>query len=139
MPDADKLRAKGRKEGVDFVVAKKTLLTRALKEIGLELTKDQFEGSVLTSIGYEDEVAPAKLIAGLAKEKEAMKMLGGILEGKFVDAAAVKTLAKLPGKQELLAKMVGSLNAPLSGFVNVLAGNLRSFVYALNAIAKSKS
>lgn len=66
-------------------------------------------------------------------------MLGGILEGKFVDAAAVKTLAKLPGKQELLAKMVGSLNAPLSGFVNVLAGNLRSFVYALNAIAKSKS
>ena len=139
MPDADKLRAKGRKEGVDFVVAKKTLLTSALKEIGLELTKDQFEGSVLTSIGYEDEVAPAKLIAGLAKEKEAMKMLGGILEGKFVDAAAVKTLAKLPGKQELLAKMVGSLNAPLSGFVNVLAGNLRSLVYALNAIAKSKS
>ena len=139
MPDADKLRAKGRKEGVDFVVAKKTLLTRALKEIGLELTKDQFEGSVLTSIGYEDEVAPAKLIAGLAKDKQTMKMLGGILEGKFVDAAAVKTLAKLPGKQELLAKMVGSLNAPLSGFVNVLAGNLRSFVYALNAIAKSKS
>src|SRR3989338_5435112 len=85
MPDADKLRAKGRKEGVDFVVAKKTLLTRALKEIGIEATTDQLEGSVLTSIGYEDEVAPAKLIAGLAKEKEAMKMLGGILEGKFVE------------------------------------------------------
>jgi large subunit ribosomal protein L10 len=139
MPDADKLRAKGRKEGVDFVVAKKTLLARALKEAGIETTTDQFEGSILTSIGYQDEVAPAKLIAGLTKEKETIKMLGGVLEGKLVDAAAVKTLAKLPGKTELLAKMVGSLNAPISGFVNVLAGNLRALVYALNAIKESKT
>ena len=139
MPDADKLRVKGRKEGVDFVVAKKTLLARALKEAGIETSKDQFEGSILTSIGYQDEVSPAKLVAELAKEKESIKMLGGILEGKLVDAAAVKQLAKIPGKTELLAKMVGSLNAPLSGFVNVLAGNLRLLVYALNAIKEAKS
>lgn len=139
MPDADKLRAKGRKQGVDFVVTKKTLLLRALKDVGIEPPEGSLQGSILTSIGFEDEVAPAKLIAELIKEKEAIKMIGGILEGKLVDAASVKQLAKLPGKQELLAKLVGSLNAPVSGFVNVLAGNLRAFVYALNAVKESKA
>lgn len=138
MADADKLRAQGRKEGVELMVAKKTLLARALEKAGLNLSVDAFPGSILTTIGFKDEVAPAKMMAAYAKERETVKIAGGILEGKLVDAAAIKTLAKLPGKLELYAKLVGTLNAPISGFVNVLSGNLRGLVVALSAIKEAK-
>lgn len=120
MEDADKMRAQGRKEGVEFVVAKKTLLVRALKDAGLDIPSDTFEGSILTAFGMQDEVAPAKLIAALSKDRESIKIVGGLMEGKTVDAAYIKTLAKLPSKKELYAKLVGSIYAPVSGFVRVL-------------------
>jgi large subunit ribosomal protein L10 len=139
MPDADKLRAAGRQQDVGVAVTKKTLLNRALKEAGLQIDVKDLPGSVLTTMGFSDEVAAAKIVAALAKEKEGVKFVGGVLEGKLMTAEAVAALSKLPGKQELLAKVVGSLNAPVSGFVNVLSGNLRKFVYALNAIKESKT
>jgi large subunit ribosomal protein L10 len=138
MADADKLREKGREQGVTSFVAKKTLLERALKEAGIEADMAKMEGSLLTSVGFEDEVSAAKIIAAFAKDREAIKMVGGVLEGKLVDAKAVKTLATLPSKEELLAKLVGSLNAPVFGFVNVLAGNLRGLVTVLGAIKDKK-
>ncbi len=139
MADADALRRKGREEGVELSITKKTLLLRALENSGIEANKDQFEGSILTSFGLSDEVAPAKIIADFAKEHEGIKIIGGILEGRLVGADAIKQLATLPSKEELLAKLVGSINAPRAGFVNVLAGNLRSFVYALHAIKEAKA
>lgn len=139
MDDANELRTKGREQGVELGITKKTLLIHALKEMGIETDKNVLEGSIVTTFGYEDEVSPAKLMAEFAKDRDGIELVGGILEGKLVDAAAVQALAKLPGKQELLAKLVGSLNAPTSGFVNVLAGNLRGLVYALNAIKESKA
>lgn len=138
MKDADALRTKGRNEGVEFVVTKKTLLARALEAAGIAASVDHLEGSVLTSIGFQDEVAPAKLLAAFGKDREGIKILSGILEGKQLDAVTVKTLAKLPSKQELLGKLVGSLNAPTSGFVNVLAANLRGFLRVLDAIKGTK-
>lgn len=141
MEDADKLRAKGREVGVKSFVAKKTLLERALKEAGVEVDISGLDGSILTSVGSADEVSGAKLIAAFLKERKdnPMKMVGGILEGKLMDAASVNTLAKLPGKQELLGQLVGTLNAPVSGFVNVLAGNLRGLVTVLGAIKDQKT
>ncbi len=140
MSDADATRKKGRDSGVEVLVAKKTLLRRAAEAAGLkDFDPKAFEGSVLSAFAFEDEVAAAKLMAELVKQKDQMKILGGLLEGAAVDAAKVKQLATLPGKQELLAKVVGSLNAPISGFVNVLAGNLRGLVNVLNAIKESKA
>jgi large subunit ribosomal protein L10 len=141
MEDADNLRAKGREVGVKSFVAKKTLLERALKEAGVEADIGGLEGSILTSVGAQDEVSAAKLVAAFLKGKKdtPMQMVGGILEGRLVDAASVKTLAQLPGKQELLAQLVGTLNAPVSGFVNVLAGNLRGLVTVLGAIKDQKA
>jgi len=139
MSDADTLRKKGAAEGVDFLVTKKTLLVRALEKNNIPLTKDLVEGSILTAIGYKDEVAPAKIIKAFSKDREGIKMVAGILEGSFVDAQAVKQLADLPSRQELLAKLVGSLNAPASGFVNVLVGNVRGLVRVLSAIQETKS
>ena len=137
MEDADALQERARAR-VAFVV-EKTLLKRALKEAGVDIDTDAFGGSVLTSVGLRDEVAPAKILSEFKKDREGIQFLGGILEGRLMDAASVTRLSKLPSKKELLDKVVGSLNAPASGFVNVLAGNLRGLVYTLNAIKESKN
>lgn len=138
MEDANALREKGREKGIELAVAKKTLLVRALEKNGFSVKKDGLDGSVLTTFGLQDEMSAAKLMADFAKNREGITLIGGILEGRMVDAASVKQLASLPSREELLAKLVGSLNAPVSGFVNVLAGNLRSLLYALNAIKDTK-
>ncbi|HLD20904.1 MAG TPA: 50S ribosomal protein L10 [Patescibacteria group bacterium] len=138
MDDANSLRQKGRDLGVEVMIAKKTLLNRALQSNGFTIAPDDLEGSILTTIGFDDEVAAAKLIAEFAKDRETIQIVGGILEGKFVGSDAIKQLATLPSREQLLAMLVRSLNAPISGFVNVLAGNLRSLVYVLNAIKATK-
>jgi len=132
------LRRELKKEGVDLKVAKKTLINLALKDAGLQIDARKFESQIALAISAENEVAAAKIIAKMAKVNENLKMVGGILGTKELSADEVKALSLIPGKQELLAKLVGTLNAPVSGFVNVLAGNLRGLVTALDAIAKAK-
>ncbi len=141
MEDADNLRAKGREAGVKSFVAKRTLLERSLKEAGLTVDTSALQGSILTSLSFEDEVSGAKMIAAFLKTRKdtPMKMVGGILEGKLMDAKSVNTLSALPGKQELLTQLVWTLNAPVSGFVNVLAGNIRGLVTVLGAIKEKKT
>jgi len=138
MDDANALRAKGRDQGVEAVVAKKTLLVKALEKSNFPIASEDLQGSILTTMGYKDEVSAAKLIAGLIKDREGIKIIGGILEGRYVNADVIKQLATLPSKEELYAKIVGSINAPISGFVNALAGNLRNLVYVLNAVKDIK-
>ena len=129
----EELRKNARKEGVSVLAAKKTLVKRALEAVGITgADTASFQGGVATFIG-NDEVAPAKVVATFAKKNEVVTIFGGILEGKFIDSAMVKSLSALPGKQELLQKMVGSLNAPIFGFVNVNAGILRGLLNVLNA------
>lgn len=140
MADADELRSKARDNDVKIFVAKKTLLSIAAKEAGLDdLNPSDFEGSILTAVSFGDEVSAAKLLKDLGKENEEVKMIAGVLEGNAIDADAVMQLAALPGKEELYAKLVGSINAPVSGFVNVLAGNLRGLVTVLGAIKEQKA
>jgi large subunit ribosomal protein L10 len=140
MPEIEELRAKCLEEGIGYTVAKKTLLNIALEKAGIENANTKaIEGSLATVFGYEDEVAPAKTLAVFAKTHNALEIKGGILEGKMVPLEEVIKLSKLLSKAELYAKVVGSINAPISGFVNVLAGNMRGLVYALNAIKESKS
>lgn len=138
--EINELRNICRDENVGYVVAKKTLLKKVLGDIGLtDIKDDNFSGEVATVIGFEDEIAPAKLISAFAKSHDKMKILGGVLEGLLIDEHKVKALAQLPSKQELIANVVGTIAAPLTGFVTVLSGNLRGLVYALNAIKDKKS
>lgn len=138
--EIEELRRKCRQQGIDYLVAKKTLMRLAFKEIGLsDVDPTTLEKGVTTVFGYNDEVAPAKIIGEFAKTHEFLKPVGGILENKFIDSAKVIELSRLPSKLELLAKVVGSIQAPVSGFVNVLSGNLRNLVYVLNALKNSKS
>lgn len=139
MNQADELRADAREKGIEVFIAKKTLLGLAAAEAGIEdLDPRSFEGSILTAISTTDEVSSAKLIKDFNKENESLTLVAGILEGKGIGSEQVAHLASLPSKEELLAKMVGSLNAPISGFVNVLAGNLKGLVGVLNAIKEQK-
>jgi len=125
----------------EYYAAKKTLLDRVLKQSQVTgIDARGFEGQIAITFGYNDEVAPAKILAKYIKGSDGrLKFLGGILEGKFLDASGVTELATLPSKEELYAKIVGSINAPVSGFVNVLAANLRGLVGVLSAISTKKA
>lgn len=137
--EVEELRKNCRAENVEYLVAKKTLMKRAFKDAGLEIDLKNLEKEVATVFGYEDEVAPARIVQDFAKDHEALVAFGGFLENNFVDQAKVIELSKLPSKDQLLAKVVGSIKAPVSGFVNALSGNLRNLVYALNAVKDSKN
>ncbi|HMN19521.1 MAG TPA: 50S ribosomal protein L10 [Candidatus Moranbacteria bacterium] len=138
--DTMELKRTLRKSQIEYEVVRKTLLDIALKEAGVEGAQvRKLEGQIAVSFSVLDEVAPAKIIDTFAKTNENVKMVGGVLGSKAMDEAEVKALAKVPSKEELLAKLVGTINAPVSGFVNVLAGNMRGLVQALNAIKEQKA
>lgn len=135
----EELRKNSRKENVDVLAAKKTLVKRALDEAGITGVDPMvFQGGVATFLAKGDEISAAKVVNTFAKTNDVVTIYGGILEGKFIDAAGVKALAALPGRQELLSKMVGSLNAPISGFANVCAGTIRGLLNVLNAYKDKK-
>lgn len=135
----DELRAKCRETGVRCQATKKTLLKRALADVGLDVDTKSYSGGVVAFFGESDEVIAAQVVANFAKDHELMTIFGGTLEGAYIDAAKVTQLSKVPSRQELLSKLVGSINAPVSGFVNVLAGNLRGLVTVLSAIKDQKT
>ncbi|HOX61089.1 MAG TPA: 50S ribosomal protein L10 [Candidatus Magasanikbacteria bacterium] len=137
--ESEELRNLCRAQGIEYFVAKKTLVQKALGDAGMQVDAKSFPGGVSTVFGINDEVAPAQILAEFAKKHESVKFFGGILEGKFIAASEVDALAKLPSKQQLLAQLVGTLNAPVSGFVNVLAGNLRGLVNVLNSVKDQKA
>lgn len=136
------LRLRLRQENNEYYVAKKTLFGLALKDkaiAGLDIKK--FEGQIAAIFGYSDEVSPAKIVGQFKKDKDKegkIEFIGGILENKYIGMSEVANLATLPSKQELYAKIVGSINAPVSGLVNALAGNLRNLVGVLKAIGDKK-
>ncbi len=137
--EIEDLRARVRKQGMTYTVAKKTLMEKAFSQAGFQgIDPKSLPGSIGTLLSL-DEVSGAKLLDGFSKDHGALKLLGGILENKFIDMARVLELAKLPSKQELLAKLAGTLEAPIAGFVNVLAGNLRNLLNILNAIKDRKN
>lgn len=136
--DITELRRELRKSGADLKVIKKTLLNVALKDSGIGLNAKTLEGQIAVAVSQTDEVAPAKIIDKFSKTRENLKLAGGVLGTKILSIEELKALAKLPGKEELLAKLVGTLNAPISGFVNVLAGNLRGLVQVLKAVSEKK-
>jgi len=139
--DNEALRLKLKSENSEYYVPKKTLMNMALKENKIEANIKDYAGKVAAVFSYEDEVASAKILGAFRKDKEKenkITFLGGILDGRLLSKEDVEALSLLPSKPELYAKMVGSINAPISGFVNVLAGNLRGLVGVLKAIESKK-
>ena len=91
------------------------------------------------ALSDSDPVAPAKVLSEYAKKYEKLELKVGVVEGKVIDLNGIKALAELPSREVLIARVLGGFNAPISGLVNVLNGNIRGLVVALNAIAEQKA
>lgn len=137
--EMQELRGKLREKGMEYKVAKKTLFRLACKEAGIkEIPDEALEGPIGAAFSYEDEVAPFRVISVCSKEWESLQLLGGIMEGNGIGVNSAKELASLPSKEELLAKLVGSMKAPISGFHGVLHGVMRKFVGTMDAVRAQK-
>jgi len=132
------LKKELRQEEISMLVTKKTLMNLALKKADIAGDVKKMEGQIALSISQKDEVIPAKIIDKFSKINENLKIVGGILAMKMMSSQEMKALAKLPSKDELRAKLVETLNAPISGFVNVLTGNLRGLMQVLKAISEKQ-
>ncbi len=118
-------------------VAKKTLLGLVFQERAVDIKIKALPGQVALVLGFEDVAAPAKAIYEFSqKNKLAILILGGYMEGRFRSAEDVVMLAKLPTRQELFAKVVGSIAFPMTGLVSVLDGNIKGLIRVL---AKAKT
>jgi large subunit ribosomal protein L10 len=136
--EVEELRDKLHEADVEYHVIKNRLLKIAVEKSDLNVKMEVIEGPLAAGISYSDAVAPAKILYEFAKTHEHVKILHGIVEGELVDKQNVEALAQLPSKEELLARMVGSINAPVSNFVGVLRAQVSSVVYVLQAVARSK-
>jgi len=124
---------------VRYRVIKNTMTRFAVREIGLEAVEKYLVGPTALATSDTDLVAPAKMIKEYVKKIENLKIKAGIVEGRVIDVQGVDSLASLPPKDVLVAMVLGTLNAPISGFVNVLNANLSGLARVLNAIAEKKN
>lgn len=128
------LRSKLREGGAEAKVAKKTLMRLAAEGQKItDIPKEILDGPVAATFSYEDELSGLKILFNFSKENEKLKLLGGIIDGKIIGKEEIIQLAKLPGRDELLAKLIGSMNAPISGFVGVMNNLMSGFVRVLEA------
>lgn len=136
--EATNLRNLFRAQNVEYRVIKNTMLTLAAKDAGIEGLEEYLKGPTAVAFGMEDAVAPAKVMTEFIKSARKTEIKAGVVSGKVVDAKGVQALADLPPKEVLIAKMLGSMNAPATNFVGVLSATIRSFMYALNAVGEKK-
>ncbi|MCX7970498.1 MAG: 50S ribosomal protein L10 [Negativicutes bacterium] len=134
-----KMRRRLREAGVEYRVIKNTLTAIAARELNLDGLEPFLAGPTAIALSTSDPVAPARLVSDFVKEFKVIEIKAGLVEGKVIDALGVKALASLPSREELLAQMLGSMQAPLTGLVNVLQGNMRGLVRALEAIREKKA
>ena len=117
------LRNKVRKSGGQYVVIKNTLARRAVSGKPLEQVKEHFTGPTAVAYSLEDPVALAKVLTDFAKDAPVIEFKGGLVEGRPIAASQVKEIASLPGRQELLAKLLFLMQSPIQRFVRVLAAS----------------
>lgn len=131
-----KLRAALKSAGGEFIVAKNTLLARV---IGKEELNQSFQGQTGVLFSYEDEVKALKELVKFAKDSNLPEIKEGVLEGRVLTQNQVVELSKLPGKEELIAQMLGSLKAPGNNLVSVLKAGIRDLTYVLSSYMKKKA
>lgn len=120
------LRRKLKEAGAEFKVAKKTLFDLAVKKAKLEnVSTKKMEGQIAVAFGIQDEVSAAKALGSFSKKNDGLKILGAILEGRFLDKSEAVALSKVPTREQSLAMLVGALQ-----------GNMRKLVYVLSEIKK---
>lgn len=127
-----------RSKGIDLKVMKQTLFKIAAKNAGADIDMSQMANHPVAIAFGTDEVEPARAIYEFTKKFENLEMVGGAINGKNASLDEVKTLALMPSREEMYAKIVGSLASPLRGIASVLQGNLRGLVYVLAQYQETK-
>ena len=122
------LRNQLRKAGVEYAVLKNTMINLAVKDMNLDDMKPHLEGPTAVAFGYEDAVAPAKILSDFAKKNKNVTIKCGVVDGAYLDEKGVQALANTPSREVLIAKIMGSMMSSVS-----------KFVYALEAIRKKQA
>ena len=114
------LRKQLREAGVSYKVYKNTLMNFAFKGTDFEALAPVLEGPNAIAISKEDATAPARILAKFAKTAPALEIKAGVVEGDYYDAAGMQTIASIPSRQDLLSKLLGSIQSPLTNFARVI-------------------
>jgi len=125
--EVTELRRQFREAGVEYKVYKNTLARLAAQNAGMEELVKELVGPNAIAFGYDDPVAPARIADKFAKEHKNLEVRVGVVEGTFYSAEKIKELAEIPSREVLIAKLLGSLKAPVS-----------NFAYLIKAIADKK-
>jgi large subunit ribosomal protein L10 len=138
VPQISSLRHELRAAGTEFRVVKNTLARRAIQGTELEQLEEHFQGSTAVALTNQDPGPPAKILARFAKENPKLEVKIGLLSGKPLTRENIESISKLPPREVLLSMLLGTLKAPTSGLVHVLAGVLSKFLRTLYAIQQEK-
>lgn len=133
-----KLRASLRQNNVEYQVVKNTLARIAFDESQHDVIKDKFKECCAVAFGFDDPVVAAKVLVEFEKSNKKFQTRFASLDGKFLEAASLKDLSELPGREELLAKTLGTMNAVPTNFVCLFANVIRGMLNALNGIKEQK-
>jgi large subunit ribosomal protein L10 len=132
------LRSNMRKNNIEYKVYKNRLVKLALNELGYKQFDNYLEGSNAVAFGIKDEISPSKVLNDAIKDFNKMTIKCGLVSGQFIDENGLKALSKLPPREVLVAKLLGQLQAPIAGLVNVLNGPVSSLCRTLSAVANKK-
>lgn len=137
--DITKLRREIQKGGGDYMVTKNTLAKIAVKGTEYEALAEKMTGPIALAFGFEDPVSPAKAVVKFIKESKKGAIVGAVLDGKLMTEAETRALADLPSKEELYAKMLGSINSPASGIVGSINAVMAQLTRAMAAVRDQKA
>lgn len=135
-PTVTSLKIQLKDVDANFTVLKNSIFKVALQEANQPLQIQEFDGPTALITFESDPTAPAKLVKKIQKEKELLSPRSGVYEGEFLSAERVMQLADIPSKEVLLSRLVGSMSAPLTGFMNAITGNVRGFTVVLKGISE---
>lgn len=134
-----KLRRELQKQEGDYMVTKNTLAKIAVKGTPYEVLNETFKGTIAAAFGFKDEVSPAKVLTKFIKDAKKGEILYAALDGKLLSKKEAESLAKLPSKEELYAKILGSINSPASGIVYSINAVMSGLVRVIDQAAKKKA
>lgn len=115
-----KLRKTCREAGVIYKVYKNTMINFAIKGTEFESLAPHLEGPTAIAVSKEDATAPAKVLFNYSKNAEALELKAGVVEGAYYDEKGIQVIATIPGREELLGRLLGSMQSPITNFARVL-------------------
>jgi len=138
--DMNKIRNQFKAKGIEFKVAKNTLILRAMASLeGYTLPDRQLFGETAIILSYDDAVEPARIIKPIYDKDEKLRLKAAFVEGQYFDGKDLKVVAALPSRTDLIAGILGSLNAPISGIVGSINAVMRDVASLIEEVAKKRN